>query len=50
MIMIILSNNVESGLKKPNGTTLTKTGVITTAFPELQIAGEEILQGTGHNK
>ena len=46
MVVIILSNNVECGLKNPNGTTLAKTGVITTAFPELKMAGEEIRQGT----
>ena len=46
MITIILSNNVECGLKKPNSTTLAKTGATTTAFPELKIAGEKIMQGT----
>ena len=46
MVIIILSNNIESGLNKPNSTTLAKTGATTTAFPELKIAREKIMQGT----
>ena len=46
IVIITLSNNVECGLKNPNDTALAKTGVITTAFPELKMAGEEIRQGT----
>ena len=46
MIIIILSNNVECGLKKPNGATLEKTGARTTVATEGKTAEEQSKQGT----
>ena len=46
IVISILSNNVECGSKKSDGTTLTKSGVMKTAFSEQKTAGEKIEPGT----
>ena len=46
IVISVLSNNVKCGSKKSDGTTLTKSGVMKTAFSEQTTAGEKIEQGT----
>ena len=46
IVISVLSNNVKCGSKKSDGTTLTKSGVMKTAFSEQKTAGEKIEQGT----
>ena len=46
IVISVLSNNVKCGSKKSDGTTLTKSGVMKTAFSEQKTAGEKIEPGT----
>ena len=46
IVISILSNNITCGSKKADVTTLTKSGVMKTAFSDQKTAREEIEQGT----
>lgn len=46
VVISILSNHVKCASKKSDGTTLTKSGVMKTAFSEQKTAGEKMEQGT----